>query len=184
MCRKGVPIYCCNNCSINCLETLFFQGSFLPLHCCLSPFRRPFNWVQCHREGQAFVNISFHKKAYSDPSRTYGITTSQNVFLNICSSCSHFQRLSERAVLPVSLDSQPSGLLPLGPPPELRLRGHLPLAICYLVSCLLRVVALWAASCWSWVSVWPVFGWLAAESQVSGSQVVWSHWVRKAPLPT
>ena len=57
-------------------------------------------------------------------------------------------------------------------PPELWLCGHLPLAICSLVSCLLRVVGLWAASCWSWVSVWPVFGWLAAESQVSGSQVV------------
>ena len=56
--------------------------------------------------------------------------------------------------------------------------------ICSLVSCLLRVVGLWAASCWSWVSVWPVFGWLAAESQVSGSQVVWSHWVCKAPFPT
>ena len=98
MCRKGVPIYCCNNCSINCLETLFFQGSFSPLaglRCCLGPFRRPFNWIQCHREGQAFVNIPFHKKAYSDPFRTYGITTSQNVFLNICSSCSHFQHLCE-----------------------------------------------------------------------------------------
>ena len=49
-------------------------------------------------------------------------------------------------------------------PPELWLCGHLPLAICSLVSCLLRVVGLWAASCWSWVSVSLVFGWLAAES--------------------
>ena len=40
--------------------------------------------------------------------------------------------------------------------------------ICSLVSCLLRVVGLWAASCWSRVSVWPVFSWLVAESQVSG----------------
>ena len=92
----------------DCLETLFFQGSFSPLRCCLSPFRRPLNWIQCHREGQPFVNISFHKKAYSDPFRTDGITTSQNVFLNICSSCSHFQRLSERAVCPVPLDSLPA----------------------------------------------------------------------------
>ena len=46
-------------------------------------------------------------------------------------------------------------------PPELWLCGHMPLAICSLVSCLLRVVGLWAASCWSWVSVWLVFGWLS-----------------------
>ena len=62
--------------------------------------------------------------------------------------------------------------MPLGPPPELWLRGHLPLAICSLVSRFLRVAGLWAASCRSWASVWLVFGWLAAESQVSGSQVV------------
>ena len=61
---------------------------------------------------------------------------------------------------------QASWTLASWPPPELWLRGHLPLAICCLVSCLLRVVGLWAASCWSWVSVWLVFGWLAAESQV------------------
>ena len=79
---------------------------------------------------------------------------------------------------------QASWTLASWPPPELWLCGHLPLAICSPVFFLLRVVGLWAASCRSWVSVWLVFSWLAAESQVSGSQVVWSHRVRKASFHT
>ena len=61
-----------------------------------------------------------------------------------------FRLLSESACRQLP---QPSGLLPLASP-ELWLHHHLPLAIYSLVSCLLGVVGLWAASCWLQLCMW------------------------------